>query len=135
MARDFTAELAAAREAGDWAAHERIWEERRVGSVAADEAILAGIDGLSEQARDAVAKAPRNAPFEDFRHSVLSGEHDDHPEVLQARRNLELLAAAEWMEEFIEAVNEERVTQNQRDLYSSMMATARRAIAAAKTEA
>lgn len=39
----------------------------------------------------------------------------------------ELLIAAEWMEEFIEAVNEDRVTQNQRDLYSSMMATARRA--------
>ena len=40
MARDFPAELAAAREIGDWSAHERIWEERRVGSVEADEASL-----------------------------------------------------------------------------------------------
>lgn len=41
MARDFAAELIAAREAGDWDAHARIWEERRVGSVEADEAALA----------------------------------------------------------------------------------------------
>lgn len=40
MARDFAAELVAAREAGDWDAHARIWEERRVGSVEADEATL-----------------------------------------------------------------------------------------------
>lgn len=38
--RDFSAELAAARDAQDWAAHERIWEERRVAAVTADEADL-----------------------------------------------------------------------------------------------
>lgn len=38
--RDFSAELQAAREAQDWAAHERIWEERRVASVEADETAL-----------------------------------------------------------------------------------------------
>lgn len=32
-ARDFSAELYAAREAQDWDAHERIWEERRVYEV------------------------------------------------------------------------------------------------------
>lgn len=42
MARDFAAELAAARTAGDWVEHDRIWEERRVGSVEADEATLEG---------------------------------------------------------------------------------------------
>lgn len=39
--RDFAAELAAARAAEDWTAHERIWEERRAADVAADEAALA----------------------------------------------------------------------------------------------
>jgi len=40
-ARNFAAELAAAREAEDWTAHARIWEERRAASVASDEAALA----------------------------------------------------------------------------------------------
>ena len=47
----------------------------------------------------------------------------------------DLLVAARWMQEFIEAVNENRVTQDQRDLYSSMMATATAAIAKATTPA
>lgn len=38
--RDFSAELAAAREAGDWEAHARIWEERAHAEVSADEAAL-----------------------------------------------------------------------------------------------
>lgn len=38
--RDFSAELQAARVAQDWAAHERIWEERRHADVAADEEAL-----------------------------------------------------------------------------------------------
>jgi hypothetical protein len=38
--RDFAAELVEAREAQDWDAHERIWEERRVASVEDDEASL-----------------------------------------------------------------------------------------------
>jgi hypothetical protein len=41
--RNFAAELAAARTAGDWAAHERIWDERRVADVDADEASLAEV--------------------------------------------------------------------------------------------
>lgn len=45
-----------------------------------------------------------------------------------------LLAAAEWMEEFIEAVSEDRVTQNHVDLYSSMMLLAREAIVEAKSQ-
>ncbi|KHA63415.1 hypothetical protein [Sphingomonas sp. Ant20] len=40
MVRDFAAELVAARAAGDWAAHELIWEERRVAGVEADEDAL-----------------------------------------------------------------------------------------------
>lgn len=50
--RDFSKELQAARDAQDWAAHERIWEDRRVADVAADEADLhalpdeQGDDGL-----------------------------------------------------------------------------------------
>lgn len=40
MARDFSAELTAAREAGDWDAHARIWEERRVAEVEAEEEAL-----------------------------------------------------------------------------------------------
>lgn len=39
--RNFAAELNVAREAGDWAAHERIWEERRVARVEAEEASVA----------------------------------------------------------------------------------------------
>jgi len=38
--RDFAAELAAARAAQDWAAHERIWEERRIAAVEFNEANL-----------------------------------------------------------------------------------------------
>ena len=38
--RDYAAELRTAKDAGDWASHERIWEERRVGSVEADEFAL-----------------------------------------------------------------------------------------------
>ena len=38
--RDFAAELQAARAAQDWAAHERIWEERRCADVDRDEASL-----------------------------------------------------------------------------------------------
>ena len=41
-----------------------------------------------------------------------------------------LLPAAKWMRDFIEAVNEDRVTQDMRDQYSSMMLTAENAIAA-----
>lgn len=41
-----------------------------------------------------------------------------------------LLPAAIWMRDFIEAVNEDRVTQNQKDLFASMMLTANDAIAA-----
>ena len=41
MARDFTAELAAASANEDWAAYERIWEELRVTDV--DEAFLADL--------------------------------------------------------------------------------------------
>lgn len=40
MARDFAAELQAARAAEDWAAHERIWEDRRQADIARDEAML-----------------------------------------------------------------------------------------------
>jgi hypothetical protein len=40
MTRDFTAELKAARDAEDWSAHERIWEERRHADVSRDEAAL-----------------------------------------------------------------------------------------------
>jgi hypothetical protein len=36
--RDFTAELAEARKAEDWKTHARIWEERRLAAVDADEA-------------------------------------------------------------------------------------------------
>ena len=39
-ARNYAAELEAARAAGDWDAHTRIWEERRVASVEADEAAV-----------------------------------------------------------------------------------------------
>jgi len=41
VARDFSAELKAASAAGDWDAHARIWDERRVAEVAADEAAIA----------------------------------------------------------------------------------------------
>lgn len=51
--RDFAAELKAARIAEDWATHERVWEERRVASVARDEAALA--DCAEEGAVYAVA--------------------------------------------------------------------------------
>lgn len=44
----------------------------------------------------------------------------------------DLLAAAKWMEEFIEAMNEDRVTQDQRDLYASMLQAARAAIVEAE---
>lgn len=42
--RDFAAELEAARIAGDWDAHARIWEERRVAAVEADEGIFDDAD-------------------------------------------------------------------------------------------
>lgn len=38
--RNFQAELQAARTAGDWEAHARIWEERRLAEVDADEAAI-----------------------------------------------------------------------------------------------
>lgn len=38
--RDFAAELVAAREAGDWEAHARIWDERLAAAVDADEVAL-----------------------------------------------------------------------------------------------
>lgn len=41
MNRNFAAELQAARDAQDWDAHARIWEERRLAVVAAEEAALA----------------------------------------------------------------------------------------------
>jgi len=44
----------------------------------------------------------------------------------------ELLDACQWMQEFIEAVNEDRVSQDQRDLYTSMMKLASAAIAKAR---
>lgn len=44
----------------------------------------------------------------------------------------ELLSACQWMQEFIEAVNEDRVSQDQRDLYTSMMNLASDAIAKAR---
>lgn len=56
MARDFSAELLAAREAGDWVAHARIWEERRIGSVEADEEAL----GASVPIRPLSRSVPRN---------------------------------------------------------------------------
>jgi len=37
MTRNFTNELQAARDANDWEAHARIWEERRTASVEHDE--------------------------------------------------------------------------------------------------
>ena len=47
-ARDFSAELEAARSAGDWSAHARIWEERRAAEVDSDTAsIAAGFDKLA----------------------------------------------------------------------------------------
>lgn len=39
-ARDFSAELQAAREAQDWVAHAQIWEDRRCANVESDEAML-----------------------------------------------------------------------------------------------
>lgn len=49
--RDFSAELLAARNAKDWAAHERIWEERRLAWIEVEEADLAAsveADAVSE---------------------------------------------------------------------------------------
>jgi hypothetical protein len=40
MDRNFAQELQDAREAEDWALHERIWEERRLVEVDRDEACL-----------------------------------------------------------------------------------------------
>jgi hypothetical protein len=48
--RDFTAELEAAREAGNWDAHARIWEERRLAEVESDEAQLT--TGVTDMSRD-----------------------------------------------------------------------------------
>ena len=39
-ARDFAAELQAARDAGDWKAHARIWDERKQAEVDRDEKSL-----------------------------------------------------------------------------------------------
>jgi hypothetical protein len=49
MTRDFAAELQAARAAEDWAAHERIWEERRLAEVACDEAALSEDDAAHQR--------------------------------------------------------------------------------------
>jgi hypothetical protein len=40
MARNYSQEIAAARANEDWALHEKLWEERRVAEVEADEAAL-----------------------------------------------------------------------------------------------
>jgi len=48
--RNFSAELADARARNDWEAHERIWEERRVASVMADEARLGAASPEEAQA-------------------------------------------------------------------------------------
>jgi hypothetical protein len=50
MPRDFSAELEAARSAGDWQAHARIWDERNQASVDFDEAAIkaAGIIQAAE---------------------------------------------------------------------------------------
>lgn len=42
-----------------------------------------------------------------------------------------LIAAAEWMRDFIEAVNEDRVSDNQRAQYERMMAFSGKSIAKA----
>ena len=47
-----------------------------------------------DAARRIVADSPRNAPFEDWRHSVLAGEHDDHPEVIAACASLTSASSA-----------------------------------------
>jgi hypothetical protein len=41
VARDFAAELRAARNSGDWEAHARIWDERMAAAVDNDEAAMA----------------------------------------------------------------------------------------------
>lgn len=46
--------------------------------------------------------------------------------------NRDLLQACEWMEEFILACNENRVTQEHVDLYESMMKLARDSIVKAR---
>ena len=40
MARNSTREIEKARRNEDWALHERLWEERRIAEVEADEAAL-----------------------------------------------------------------------------------------------
>lgn len=40
MERNFTKEIAEARANEDWALHEKLWEERRLAEVEADEAAL-----------------------------------------------------------------------------------------------
>lgn len=67
---------------------------------------------------------------------VARAEPARRPAIREANARLisaapELLAACRWMQDFIEAVNEDRVTQDQRDLYTSMMKLAGDAIAKA----
>ena len=42
MLRNYSQEIAEARANEDWALHEKLWEERRVAEVEADEAALHG---------------------------------------------------------------------------------------------
>lgn len=65
--RDFSAELAAARTSGDWTSHERIWDERNVASVEADEASIA-------DALDLVLGAPSKPLTDEMAAEVLAGE-------------------------------------------------------------
>lgn len=44
----------------------------------------------------------------------------------------DMLASVKWLVDFVEAVNEDRVTQNQRDIYASMMDFANATIAKAE---
>ncbi|TIO15595.1 MAG: hypothetical protein E5X86_19685 [Mesorhizobium sp.] len=62
---------------------------------------------------------------------IASVEADES--ILKADDNY-LLQACEWMEDFILACNENRVTQEQSDLYSSMMKLARDEIVKARAE-
>ena len=78
-ARNFAAELDAARASNDWDACERIWEERRVASVEADEAMLIGIAKTEAEyaAEDAALAVAGGSPLTA---STVKGrhEHDNH---------------------------------------------------------